>query len=110
GLVRARRGESGQWEALDEAAQLAASSGELQWVAPGAPAGAEALWCGGDRDAVAAETEEALERSIAGRALWWAGELACWRRRCGIDAQAPPLVAEPCELQLGGAGETACVV
>jgi hypothetical protein len=34
GLVRARRGEEGQWEALDEAAELAAASGELQWVAP----------------------------------------------------------------------------
>jgi DNA-binding CsgD family transcriptional regulator/tetratricopeptide (TPR) repeat protein len=107
GLVRARRGESGQWEALDEAAELAASSGELQWVAPVAAARAEALWLGGDRDAVAAETEEALERSIAGRALWWAGELACWRRRCGIDAQAPPLVAEPWALQLAGAWEPA---
>jgi tetratricopeptide (TPR) repeat protein len=110
GLVRARRGDSSQWEALGEAAELAAGSGELQWVAPVAAARAEAVWLAGDRDAVEAETQEALERSIAGRALWWAGELACWRRRCGIDEDAPPLAAEPWALQLAGEWERAAEV
>jgi DNA-binding CsgD family transcriptional regulator/tetratricopeptide (TPR) repeat protein len=107
GLVRARRGESGQWEALDEAEELAAGSGELQWMAPVAAARAEAHWLAGRGDAVAAETDEALERSIEGRALWWAGELACWRRRSGIDEGRPSLVAEPWALELAGERERA---
>jgi DNA-binding CsgD family transcriptional regulator len=107
GLVRARRGDAGQWEALDEAAELAVASGELQWVAPAAAARAEAFWLAGNRDAVAAETEEALERAVRGRALWWAGELACWRRRCGCDEEAPPLIGEPWALQLAGDRERA---
>jgi len=102
GLVRARRGEEGQWGALDEAAELAAASGELQWVAPVAAARAEAFWLTGNPGAVASETEEALARSINGRALWWAGELASWRRRSGVEEDRPPLVAEPWALQLVG--------
>jgi DNA-binding CsgD family transcriptional regulator/tetratricopeptide (TPR) repeat protein len=110
GLVRARRGESGEWEALDEAEALAAGSGELQWVAPVAAARAEALWLGGAHDAVVAETEDALEGAVEGRALWWAGELACWRQRCGVDEEPPPLVAEPWALQLAGDWERAAVL
>jgi DNA-binding CsgD family transcriptional regulator/tetratricopeptide (TPR) repeat protein len=102
GLVHARRGEDGAWEALDEADELAAASGELQWVAPVAAARAEALWLAGRSDAVPAETEEAFERSVEGRALWWAGELACWRLRCGCDDEPPPLIAEPWAVQLAG--------
>ena len=102
GLVRARRGDGEQWKALDEAAELATASGELQWVAPAAAARAEAFWLTGELGAVAAETEEPLARSVEGRALWWAGELACWRRRAGITEDPPPLVAEPWALQLEG--------
>ena len=102
GLVCTRRGEEGRWEALDEAAELAAASGELQWVAPVAAARAEAFWLTGNASAVAGETEEALARSINGRALWWAGELASWRRRSGVEEDRPPLVAEPWALQLAG--------
>ncbi|HXS44384.1 MAG TPA: response regulator transcription factor [Solirubrobacteraceae bacterium] len=51
---------------------------------------------------MASETEEALARSINGRAPWWAGELASWRRRSGVEEDRPPLVAEPWALQLAG--------
>jgi DNA-binding CsgD family transcriptional regulator len=43
-----------------------------------------------------------LDRAVEGRALWWAGELACWRRRCGLEEDPPPLSAEPWALQLAG--------
>jgi DNA-binding CsgD family transcriptional regulator len=102
GLVRARRGDPDQWSALDEAAELAAASRELQWLAPVAAARAEAWWLVGRPDAVACETDEVLDRAVEGRALWWAGELACWRRRCGLEEDPPPLSAEPWALQLAG--------
>jgi DNA-binding CsgD family transcriptional regulator len=102
GLVRARRGDPDQWSALDEADRLATASGELQWLAPVAAARAEALWLAGRNDAVAAETGEALARAVRGRALWWSGELACWRRRAGIDEDPPQLAAEPWARELAG--------
>ena len=102
GLAHARRGDPDHWPALDEAAELSADSGELQWVAPVAAARAEALWLAGRPDAVGADTEEALRNAVRGRALWWAGELACWRRRAGIEEDPPPLVAAPWALELEG--------
>jgi DNA-binding CsgD family transcriptional regulator len=102
GLAHARRGEPDHWPALDEAAELSADSGELQWVAPVAVARAEALWLAGRPDAVGADTEDAFRDAVRGRALWWAGELACWRRRAGIEEDPPPLVAEPWALELEG--------
>ena len=44
---------------------------------------------------------------MRGRAPWWAGELACWRRRAGIDEKAPPIAAEPWALGLAGEPERA---
>jgi DNA-binding CsgD family transcriptional regulator/tetratricopeptide (TPR) repeat protein len=102
GLVRARRGDPDQWPALDEAAELATASGELQWRAPVAAARAEAWWLAGNHEALAAETEDVLQRSVQGRALWWAGELACWRRRSGVQEDPPLVAAEPWAFQLAG--------
>jgi DNA-binding NarL/FixJ family response regulator len=41
------------------------------------------------------------------QALWWAGELACWRRRCGVEEEGPPIAPEPWALQLAGDWEDA---
>src|SRR5439155_7454440 len=51
GLLRARRGDPGQWEALDEAWALAEPTGELPRLGPVAAARAEAAWLEGDRAA-----------------------------------------------------------
>jgi DNA-binding CsgD family transcriptional regulator len=47
-------------------------------------------------------TEAALELALRRRAGWVVGELACWRRRAGIQEQIPPGAAEPFALQLTG--------
>jgi DNA-binding CsgD family transcriptional regulator len=107
GTLRARRGDPGQWEALDEAAQLADDSGEFQWLAPVAIARAEARWLSGNLEPVAAETEDVLRSAIDQRAPWWAGELACWRRRCGVDESAPSIAPEPWALELRNEWEAA---
>ena len=100
GLLRARRGDPEQWSALDEASELAIRSGELQWVAPVAAARAEAFWLAGNPDPVAAETDEALRWAVEGRAAWWAGEIAYWRRGCGVEEDPPEISAEPWALML----------
>ncbi len=101
-LLRARRGDPEQWTALDEAAELARASGELQWVAAVAAARAETLWLAGEPSRVAAETDEALARAVDLRAWRFVGELASWRRRSGVREDPPPNAWEPWALELAG--------
>jgi DNA-binding CsgD family transcriptional regulator/tetratricopeptide (TPR) repeat protein len=102
GLVRARRGDPGQWDALDEAEQLARLSPELQWLAPVAAARAEAAWLSGGGSAVAADVGAILQACVDRGAGWWAGEIAWWRRCAGIDEPVPAHAARPWALQLAG--------
>jgi len=80
GRLRARRGDPGIWDPLDEALALAEGTGELQRLAPVACARAEAHWLAGDEEAIAGETQLALDaaRQVGHE---WAGELYVWRRR-----------------------------
>jgi DNA-binding CsgD family transcriptional regulator/tetratricopeptide (TPR) repeat protein len=101
GLVRARRGDPDVWPLLDEALALAEPTGELQRIGWVATARAEAAWLEGAGHAVAGETETALELARRRHAAWVVGELACWRRRAGIEEQVST-PAEPFALQLRG--------
>ncbi|HEX6676322.1 MAG TPA: AAA family ATPase [Actinomycetes bacterium] len=102
GLVRARRGDPGQWAPLEEAWALAEPTGELPRLAPVATARAEAAWLEGDPAAVAEATAAVLPlaRERGWRSL--AVELVDWRRRAGLDAEVPAVVKEPYALQLAG--------
>lgn len=102
GLVRARRGDAGQWEALDEARALAEPSGELKRIGPVAAARAEAAWLAGKVEAVAGETDAALELALARGRPGAIGELLCARRRAGLHDPLPPRVAQPYGMQLAG--------
>ena len=102
GLVRARRGDPGQWTPLEEAWALAEPTRELSRLAPVAAARAEAAWLEGDRDAVASATEGVLPLAVARKWGWLAGELAVWRRRAGLGGEVPAEVGEPYVLQLAG--------
>lgn len=107
GLVRARRGDPHAAELFEEAAGLAAPSGELQRIAPVAAARAEAAWLAGNEDAVDAATRDALALAIARNASWPVGQLACWRRRAGLEESVSVPVAEPYALELAGGVEEA---
>jgi DNA-binding CsgD family transcriptional regulator/tetratricopeptide (TPR) repeat protein len=102
GLVRARRGDPGQWEPLDEAWRLAEPTGELTRLGPVAAARAEAAWLEGERGAVEVSTEAAQSLAVERSSRMLAGELAVWRRRGGVDEEAPERAAEPYALELGG--------
>jgi DNA-binding CsgD family transcriptional regulator len=101
-LVRARRGDPDVWALLDGALALAEPSGELQRIGPATTARAEAAWLEGDREAVRKETDAALELAIRRRSRWTIGELACWRRRAGVEDEIPEPVAEPYAAELAG--------
>ena len=65
GRVRARRGDPGVWEALDEALALAAPSGTFLRLGAVHAARAEAAWLAGDRERTTQEARAALE--VTGR-------------------------------------------
>jgi DNA-binding CsgD family transcriptional regulator/tetratricopeptide (TPR) repeat protein len=102
GLVRARRGDSDYRRLLDEALELARSSGDLQHLAPIVCARAETAWLEGDRDTVERETASALELALRREASWVVGELAYWRQQAGIREPVAGVAAEPYRLQLSG--------
>jgi DNA-binding CsgD family transcriptional regulator len=102
GLVRARRGDPGQWAPLEEAWALAEPTQELPRLAPVAAARAEAAWLEGDRDAVAEATEGVLPLALERNWGSLAGELAVWRRRAGLPYEIPAEIPQPYALQLAG--------
>jgi DNA-binding CsgD family transcriptional regulator/tetratricopeptide (TPR) repeat protein len=102
GRVRARRGDPGANEVLDEALELARPGEHLQRLGHVHAARAEALWLAGDADAAIDEAAAAYELALAKRHVWFAGELAYWQWKAGATIEAPDWVAEPYRHQLSG--------
>jgi DNA-binding CsgD family transcriptional regulator len=102
GRVRARRGDPGAMEILDEALELARPGGHLQRLGHLHAARAEALWLTGDAAGAAEEARAAYGLALEKRHLWFAGELAYWQVRAGALADWPAWVAKPYRLQLDG--------
>lgn len=100
--VRARRGEPGIWELLDEAFALAEPTGELQRIWPVAAARAEAAWLAGDLAAIDPMTDAAYELALDRAVSWAIGELAYWRAKAGLVTSAPMGAAEPYALAIDG--------
>jgi DNA-binding CsgD family transcriptional regulator len=100
GLLRARRGDPGQWEALDEAWALAEPTTELPRLAPVVTARAEAAWLEGDRAAVAEATDAVLPLAQERKWGWLVRDLVLWRRRAGIEQTRPPGASDSNWLEL----------
>ena len=102
GLVRARRGDPGYEELLDEAWALGEPTGEPLRLGSVAAARAEAAWLAGDHAGVAEATEHALAIAVDQRHAISLGELSLWRRRAGISDEISPDTGEPYASQLAG--------
>ena len=88
GTIRARRGEPGVWECLDEAMGYADGAGEAQNIVPVRLERAEARWLEGDQAAALREAELAHD-SGAGCDQWGRGALAVWLKRTGSSRELP---------------------
>ena len=102
GRVRARRGDPGAEEALDEALELATAGGHLQRLGHIHAARAEAAWLAGDAERTGVEARAVYDLALEKRHLWFAGELAYWQWKSGLVEGAPDWVAEPYRRQLVG--------
>jgi DNA-binding CsgD family transcriptional regulator/tetratricopeptide (TPR) repeat protein len=102
GVIRARRGQPGAWEYLDEAAAAADGSGEPQWIIPVRLARAEAHWLHRELHQAAHEAELADDVAADSEDGWRRGEVAAWLRRTGSPRPPRGEVAGPYRLQVAG--------
>jgi DNA-binding CsgD family transcriptional regulator len=102
GRVRARRGDPGITDVLDEALDMALASGHLQRLGHVRAARAEAAWLAGDAARAVEEARAVYELAIEKRHRWFAGELAYWQWKAGVLDTAPEWIAEPYARQIAG--------
>jgi DNA-binding CsgD family transcriptional regulator/tetratricopeptide (TPR) repeat protein len=106
-LVRARRGDPGVDTLLEQAASLAAPTGELQRIGPVAAARAETAWYRGDLARAAKEATLGLQAMGEKGDGWVPGELSFWGRRANPALTIPANIAEPYALMIAGKWEEA---
>jgi len=101
GMIRARRGEPGVWECLDEAIEHADGAGESQSIVPVRLARAEAFWLDGSL-ADARREAELADDAASGCDRWDRGAVAVWLQRTGSARPPRGEVAAPYRRQLDG--------
>ncbi len=101
GRVRARRGDPGVAQALDEALGEALPMREVLRIGPLRAARAEAAWLSGNERLAREEAEEAHAEAARCRHRWLAGELAFWIWRAGGGRPRAP-APRPYALQMSG--------
>jgi len=106
-LVRARRGDPGVEELLDEAMRLAQPTGELQRIGRVAAACAEVAWYRDDTASAAEHARIGLRAAVGKHDTWMVGELAFWGRRADPTLELPTDIAEPYALMIAGQWEAA---
>jgi len=101
GVIRARRGEAGVWECLDEAAAIADDQDEPPFQVFTRLARAEAHWLAGDHLEARREAESA-DQTAGTCVAWHRGAVAVWLRRTGSARPAGGDVPEPHRELLNG--------
>src|ERR1700735_1485929 len=101
GRIRARCGEPGAWQCLDEAMAAADGTDDPGYVVPARLGGAEARWLAGELTAARHEADLA-DQASEGAGPWLRGDAAAWLRRTGSDRAPRRDLAAPHRLQLDG--------
>jgi DNA-binding CsgD family transcriptional regulator len=102
GRVRARRGDPGADDVLDQALSTSVAGGHLQRLGHVHAARAEDAWLTGNVARSLDEARAVYELALEKRHLWFAGELAYWQWKCGELDVAPGWIAEPYARQMEG--------
>ncbi|WP_409013529.1 hypothetical protein, partial [Deinococcus sp.] len=102
GRVRARRGDPEVWAVLDEALELATTTGTLQRLGPVHAARAEAAHLDSDRHQSDRDAQVTADLALAHQHPWFVGELAYWSWKAGHAGPVPGCAAHPYALQLQG--------
>lgn len=102
GRLRARRGDPGVWEALDEGLALARENGHLQRLWPAAVARAEAAWLAGHLESEVTLLEDTYRLAGSVAYPWAVGELGDWLARAGHRPASIEPAAEPFRWVLDG--------
>jgi DNA-binding CsgD family transcriptional regulator len=105
GRLRARRGDTGVWEALDEAKDLMDNPESLQQVALLQAARAEAAWFEGRTTEATKEASVGLELALRKRHPWFTAELLfwCWQAEGSLPGGIPDYCAPlPFALEISG--------
>jgi DNA-binding CsgD family transcriptional regulator/tetratricopeptide (TPR) repeat protein len=105
GTLRARRGDPGSAELLDEALALARPTGEPQRLGPVAVARIEAAVLQGKSQDLEGEVTGLSLAALTDRGM--AGELAVWLTRSGLQLEPIGEVPAPFALELKGSHEAA---
>jgi predicted ATPase/DNA-binding CsgD family transcriptional regulator len=100
--VRLRRGDPGVSKTLDEAAELAFASAEVQRIGPVVAARAEAAWVEGTLADSLDEITRGYQMSCKISDSWMQGELAFWLWRAGRLKEVTEQIAQPWALQIAG--------
>ncbi|HYI73680.1 MAG TPA: AAA family ATPase [Gaiellaceae bacterium] len=102
GRVRARRGDPGVADVLDEALETSLAGGHLQRLGHVYAARAEAAWLAEDAERTVEEARAVYHLALEKRHLWFAGELAYWQWKAGALDSAPAWIADPYVKQIAG--------
>lgn len=102
GRLRARRGDAGVWDALDQAVTMARAAGVLQYLGPVRVARAEAAWLADDAARCRDEARADFELALGHAHPWFVGEMAYWRALADDAVDVPAYAAPPYALQIAG--------
>jgi len=101
GTIRARQGRADP-ALLDEALDIALSTGELQRIAPARAARAEVAWLEGDERTLLEEARAGYELAVGHHDRWALGILSLWMHAAGALQESPPSLPKPVAAQLAG--------
>jgi len=100
--TRIRLGDPGGLTALDEALPLSVQAAALPRLGPARTIQAETAWLAGNNDLAVEEVRAVYDVAVGKKHPWFAGELAFWLWRAGVEFTPPPWIAEPFALQIAG--------